>query len=745
MIVAGAEVELRPSADGFGARAAAELRSSSGAFRAAGQDIGETTGRAAGDGFGDEFWRSSDGRLRDGRGRFVAEGQDMGRDAGQAAGREFGDAAGRDGGRIKKGFGGLGALAVGGFAAALTAGFVAAPVLGFFKDAVSGATDLAEAQNKINVVFGQEGADAIRTFADDAVLGLGQTRLQAIDAAATFGVFGKSAKLSGKELVGFSSEMSTLSADLASFYNTSPEDAIESIGAALRGESEPIRKYGVLLDDATLRNRALKLGLIDSTKTALTPANKVLAAQAEILAQTTDAQGDFARTSGGLANQQRILSAQWSELKTTIGNALLPAVLAVVLAINGALGPAMTRISELLSGGGGLGEGLGRIGALFTTVSALLLTTFGPAIADIQAMVTGQLLPGFLAFAAFMTASLLPVFLQVWGIISGNILPILGSLASFVTGQLIPAVLAIVASVAAKLQPVFEALVDLVQSRVLPAVQDLLVKWAEWQPTLERVVMVVIKVIGWILNLAAAILGKVLPPVIKFIGWLLGGLVSAIGTVIGWLVKFIGWLLDVGSSLVNAGNKAGEFAARVRAKISDAMGYIKSIPGKARSALGDLGRTLWNAGARLIQGLIDGIKSRISGITSAMGSVASAIADFMPGSPVKRGPLTSWNRGGAGQRLVGLLASGLEDRAKAEAAARRLAEAVNGSLGLDLSPAQARAVAGAISPSGAVSTSGRGSMNVSLSTRVSAEEVLPILRALDDLDDALYPDLSAAG
>jgi hypothetical protein len=90
--------------------------------------------------------------------------------------------------------------------------------------------------------------------------------------------------------------MTELAADLASFNNTSIEDAIESIGSALRGEAEPIRKYGVLLNDATLQAKAFAMGISDGTST-LSPANKALAAYGLILEQTKTAQGDFDRTS----------------------------------------------------------------------------------------------------------------------------------------------------------------------------------------------------------------------------------------------------------------------------------------------------------------------------------------------------------------------------------------------------------------------------------------------------------------
>lgn len=217
------------------------------------------------------------------------------------------------------------------------------------KNSIANANDLNETISKVGVIF-DDAADSINQWASGAAESLGMSKKEAMDAAATFATFGKSAGGAGEELSTFAQEMVGVSADLASFYNTSPEEAITAIGAALRGESEPIRRYGVLLDDATLRNQAFKMGLISSTKEALTPQTKVLAAQAEILRQTTDAQGDFARTSDGLANQQRIMSAGLKDVSAQMGQALLPIVNAVAKAFNEHALPALKHFTTMLSG-----------------------------------------------------------------------------------------------------------------------------------------------------------------------------------------------------------------------------------------------------------------------------------------------------------------------------------------------------------------------------------------------------------
>jgi hypothetical protein len=242
-------------------------------------------------------------------------------------------------GGLRKGFdvfqkvAAIGAAAVGAFSAA---SFIA----------IQRASDLNETISKSQQIFGAASRE-IETFASGAATALGQTKQQAIDAAATFGIFGKAAGLSGTELATFSTEFVTLASDLASFNNTSPEEAIQAIGAALRGEAEPIRRFGVLLNDAALKSAAMEMGIYNGTG-ALTAQQKVLAATEVIFQQTSDAQGDFARTSDGLANQQRILKAQFDNISATLGQLLLPYFLRFVTFINERMLPAVQVFAEQL-------------------------------------------------------------------------------------------------------------------------------------------------------------------------------------------------------------------------------------------------------------------------------------------------------------------------------------------------------------------------------------------------------------
>jgi len=288
----------------------------------------------------------------------------------------------RIGGALKT----LGAVAATGLAVASTA------LIGFGAASVNSARDLAETQSAVGVVFGKT-SSAVLAFGVAADKTLGQSQTQALDAANTFATFGKSAGLSGDKLVGFSTKMVGLASDMASFKNTTPQEAIEAIGSALRGESEPIRRYGVLLDDATLRQEALRLGLVKTTKTALTPQQRVLAAQAAILKQTSDAQGDFARTSGGLANQQRIAAAAVTNLKTRIGTALLPVVTALAVTFNAKLIPVLndlwTRHGPAVTAF--FADAATKVGPLADRLGSVDWSRFGNTLADALGRVGPQL------------------------------------------------------------------------------------------------------------------------------------------------------------------------------------------------------------------------------------------------------------------------------------------------------------------------------------------------------------------
>jgi nucleotide-binding universal stress UspA family protein len=196
-------------------------------------------------------------------------------------------------------------------------------------------SDLAEAQNFSNQIFG-DAAPAINQYAKAAATAIGMSERAALDAAASVGIFGQRIELTGTDLARFSTNLVTLAADMASIKNTKPEEAVTAIAAAMRNEYEPIRRYGVVLNDVVLKARALKMGLYDGTG-QLTQQQKIIAVNAELYDQLGFAIGDFSRTQGELANQTRIAQAQFENLQANLGDSLRPTFIKLTSTANAAL------------------------------------------------------------------------------------------------------------------------------------------------------------------------------------------------------------------------------------------------------------------------------------------------------------------------------------------------------------------------------------------------------------------------
>lgn len=200
------------------------------------------------------------------------------------------------------------------------------------KQAVMMASAYEESLNKMNVVFG-ENSEAIKKWSLDAARNLGMSQQQAIEAAATFGNLFTSMGLGRSESADMSTGLVQLAADLASFNNLDPTLVLEKLRSGLVGEVEPLRTLGINLTMAATKEKALEMGLADANG-EFSQAALLQARYALMLEQSTNAQGDFARTSEGLANQLRILKGNWGDTLKILGENLLPIVNKVLIKLN---------------------------------------------------------------------------------------------------------------------------------------------------------------------------------------------------------------------------------------------------------------------------------------------------------------------------------------------------------------------------------------------------------------------------
>jgi hypothetical protein len=228
--------------------------------------------------------------------------------------------------------------------AALGATFAASQVAAFAKESIMAASNMEESLSKVRVVFG-EGAAEVEAFGASAAQNLGISNQAALEAAGTYGNLFQAFGLGQGEAQKMSTNLVQLAADMASFNNTSIDQAITALRSGLSGETEPLKKFGVALSEVRLKEEALRMGLIKTTSGTLPVAIKSQAAYSLILKDTALAQGDYARTADGTANTMKTLQAKIEDAKVALGEALMPAFRGL-LKILELLIPVLTKIGE---------------------------------------------------------------------------------------------------------------------------------------------------------------------------------------------------------------------------------------------------------------------------------------------------------------------------------------------------------------------------------------------------------------
>ena len=244
--------------------------------------------------------------------------------------------------KIGKGLSNVGGAVVASLAVAGTA------AVGFLASTIEPASDLNETISKTTVVFGDNAAQILE-WSKTTATSLGLSQNSALTAAATYGNLFRAMEISEETSSKMSIGLVQLAGDLASFNNMDPTEVLDKLRAGLTGETEPLKSLGVNINQALLEQKALELGLWDGVD-ALDASAKAQASYALIMEQTALAQGDFARTSDGLANQQRILKAQFDNVRATIGTALLPVMTTLATTLSEYLAkPETTAMIERLT------------------------------------------------------------------------------------------------------------------------------------------------------------------------------------------------------------------------------------------------------------------------------------------------------------------------------------------------------------------------------------------------------------
>ena len=225
--------------------------------------------------------------------------------------------------------------AVKGIVGKLTAAGVAAIFMKWGKAAIEAASDLQEVQNVVDVTFG-ESASKIEAWSKQAGKQYGLTETAAKKYTSTIGAMLKSQGMADDEIVQTSTDLAGLTADMASFYNLDFETAFQKIRSGISGETEPLKQLGINMSAANLEAFRLEKG-ITKAYSAMSQSEQTMLRYQYLMQATSDAQGDFARTSDGYANAARRVATAMETIKTKAGEVLLPFIADATTQIAGLL------------------------------------------------------------------------------------------------------------------------------------------------------------------------------------------------------------------------------------------------------------------------------------------------------------------------------------------------------------------------------------------------------------------------
>lgn len=547
--------------------------------------------------------------------------ESSGADAGKSAGRGFGAAFGVAAAA-------LGALGIG----------------SFFKSAISGAADLEQSVGAIDSVF-KGSAGQMHEWAKSASTDVGLTQNEFNSLGTLIGSQLKNGGTAMDELGPKTKALIGTGADLASMFGGTTQEAVEALSSALKGERDPIERYGVSLNQAKIDAEAAALGF-QKVDGAFDQSAQQAATLSLITKQTADATGNFGRETDTLAHKQQVLSAQWADGKAALGTALLPAVTALTGALGSALAPAMA-------------------GAVAVTKEVIGgFAAFGSAFKAADGDITSSGFPGFMEQIGFVAsqvfATLGPIFQSVGAAFAPLIPQVLQLVSSFsplglifqTIQPILPQLAAMFASLAAQIGPVLGQVLAQVTPLIQMLVTTLSGTLVQIMPTvvslvamlgtgLSQIIPVVAGVLGAILPLIATLISQlapiitnlvtaILPPIISIFGDVIGAIGPLITIIAGLLIPIIEALMPVVVTVF------GVVADVIKSAMQIVQGIIQVVTGiisgdwdKVWSGIQNIFAGIWNTIKSVVTGAIAIVGSVISnGINMASGVVSSVLGNI---------------------------------------------------------------------------------------------------------------------
>lgn len=233
------------------------------------------------------------------------------------------------------------------------AAFSVRAVLNFTRSCLDLGSDLTEVQNVVDTTFGSM-AESVNVFAKSAMDTYGMSETVAKKYMGTFGAMSKAMGMPIQQAYEMSEAVTSLTGDVASFFNLSTDEAYTKLKSIWTGETETLKDLGVVMTQTALDQYAMNNGFGKTNKN-MTTQEKLMLRYRYVTSSLSDAFGDFAKTSKTWANQTRILSLRFDALKASIGQGLI-----------NILTPILVMINNLLAGIQKLADGFAKLTSIFT-------------------------------------------------------------------------------------------------------------------------------------------------------------------------------------------------------------------------------------------------------------------------------------------------------------------------------------------------------------------------------------------
>lgn len=459
----------------------------------------------------------------------------------------------------RSGFSGIGAgiaRTAAPLAAAAAAAWAIGKTVAFVTSSVSQAADLEQSVGAVETVF-KGSSDQMLSWSKSAATAVGLTQNEYNELGTLIGTQLKNGGTSMDELAGKTNDLIGVGADLSSMFGGTTADAVDALSSALKGERDPIERYGVSLNQASIDAKAAELGF-DKVGGSLSQQANQAATLALIMQQTADAHGNFGKEADTLSHKQQVLNAMWENGKTQIGQAFLPAVSALAGVLISVLGPALDGavkgvnfVSDAVRfvvgyiNGKGADVDLGGWEGAFENVAIFIqnaIGTIGPVLGQI-----GAAFAPFIGQIGSAIGQLAPAFAQVLpsispcGLILQALLPVLPQVVALVV-ELATALGPELVAVRALFVPLVAALGDLMRNQ-LAALLPFLVQTVGIVVGLFAVTgPAFLSFVAAVLPLVSSLVADVLPRLVELVPVLVpvlsavAALIAAVGPVVGVLL-----------------------------------------------------------------------------------------------------------------------------------------------------------------------------------------------------------------